>query len=260
MRGNELALDEGVVFTVQERTRVFERMLDAAKADARVIAGAVVGSLAAAEGDRWSDLDLTFAVTLENEVIDVLDGLAEVLAVEFGAVRLFDLPFDGVVYRVLLLRGALQVDLSVAPAVKFGARGPQFRLLFGDGTEQKFARVPVPSPGYAVHHAVRARFCIERGRLWQAEFWVSEVRDLALGMACARLGLVGAYGRGFDQLPAEVLAQAGEALVPSLDKVSLSHALAGAIALLVSEAAQVAPLDRVLEERLRLLTCSWATK
>jgi hypothetical protein len=76
--------------------------------------------------------NLTFAVTLENEVIDVLDGLAEVLAVEFGAVRLFDLPFDGVVYRVLLLRGALQVDLSVAPAVKFGARGPQFRLVFGD--------------------------------------------------------------------------------------------------------------------------------
>jgi hypothetical protein len=251
--------DTEEVFTVEERTRAFERVLNAAKADPRVTAGAVVGSLAAGSGDRWSDLDLTFAVASENDVMVVLDALAAILTVEFGAVQLFDLPYDRVIYRVLLLRGALQVDISVAPAVKFGARGPHFRLLFGEGTEQEFAKVPVPSAGYAVHHAVRARICIERQRFWQAEFWVSELRDLALSMACARLGLVGAYGRGFDQLPANVLAQAEQGLVRSLDEVSLTQALAGAIALLVSETAQVTPLGEALEERLRLLTRSWTT-
>jgi len=253
-----MAIDESKVFTVQDRTRAFERMLELAKSDARVIAGAEVGSLAVGEGDQWSDLDLTFAVALENQVIDVLDGFTEALAQEFGAVRLFDLPWGGVVYRVLLLGGALQVDLSVAPPMKFGARGPQFRLLFGDKTEQAFASVPVPSPGYAIHHALRARFCIERGRLWQAEFWLSETRDLALNMACARLGLVGAYGRGFDQLPLEVLAQAEGGLVRSLDAASLLEALDGVIALLISETAHVAAFDLVLKERLLLLTRPWS--
>ena len=93
---------------------------------ARVTAGAIVGSLATNEGDRWSDLDLTFAVTSEGEVTSVLDGLAEALAAEFDAVHLFDLPSDGVIYRVLLLRGCIQLDLSAAPQEEFGAGGPMF--------------------------------------------------------------------------------------------------------------------------------------
>jgi hypothetical protein len=43
--------------------------------------------------------------------------------------------------------------------------------------------------GYAVHHLVRARFCIERERLWQAQYWLSGARDLMLSRACLRLGL-----------------------------------------------------------------------
>lgn len=30
--------------------------------------------------------------------------------------------------------------------------------------------------GCAVHHASRARFCIERGWYWQAEYWISAIR------------------------------------------------------------------------------------
>ena len=47
-----------------------------------------------------------------------------------------------------------------------------------------------------MHHAVRARFCIERGRWWQAEYWISGVRDQALALACHRRGLAVAHGRG----------------------------------------------------------------
>ncbi len=52
-----------------------------------------------------------------------------------------------------------------------------------------------------MHHAVRARYAIERGRLWQAEYWTSAVRDHALMLACKRLGLEAGLGRGFDALP-----------------------------------------------------------
>jgi len=45
------------VFTVPERDRVRDHVLRLAGSDSRVVAGAVVGSLAHGEGDRWSDLD-----------------------------------------------------------------------------------------------------------------------------------------------------------------------------------------------------------
>jgi hypothetical protein len=66
-----MAIDERNVFTVQARTRVFERALELAKSDARVIAGAEGGLRAVGEGDQGSDFDLTFAVALENQVIVV---------------------------------------------------------------------------------------------------------------------------------------------------------------------------------------------
>jgi hypothetical protein len=50
------------VFSIDDRERVSDRVLELAASDERVIAGAVVGSLADDDGDRWSDLDLTFAV------------------------------------------------------------------------------------------------------------------------------------------------------------------------------------------------------
>ncbi len=34
-----------------------------------------------------------------------------------------------------------------------------------------------------VHHAVRARICIERGRYWQAEYWISDALLTALRAA-----------------------------------------------------------------------------
>ena len=52
---------------------------------------------------------------------------------------------------------------------------------------------PAPSSahifGLGIHHAVRSHFCIERGRLWQAEYWISSTRDQGMTLACHRLGL-----------------------------------------------------------------------
>jgi predicted nucleotidyltransferase len=71
------------VFTVEERNRISDRILEIAKSEERVVAAAVVGSLATDEGDRWSDLDLTFGITPENQTLDVLDRLTTPLVREF---------------------------------------------------------------------------------------------------------------------------------------------------------------------------------
>jgi hypothetical protein len=223
------------------------------------VAGAVVGSLAHSEGDRWSDLDLTFAVEDSNPVREVLENWTRSLVDEFDAVQLFDLPSGASIYRVFLLPGCLQFDLSFTPASQFGADGPHFRSLFGTAVEKPHTQPPAAAQlfGYAVHHALRARFCIERGRYWQAEYWISGVRDYALSLACRRRGLSAWHARGFDDLPVEVHAALRDALVKSLDRDELLRALRIAIATLLSEAEEVREFAEKVEPQLRELTLAW---
>src|SRR6516225_1564873 len=244
-----------MMFSVEDRNRVRDHVLDRAKTDARVVAGAVVGSLATSEGDRWSDLDLTFGVADGAALPEVLDDFTVDLGREFNATHLFDLSSGAAIYRVFLLPGCLQLDLSFAPASQWGALGPEFRLLFGQAAQVAQGQPPVARQllGYAVHHALRARFCIERGRYWQAEYWISGVRDYALSLACRRRGLPAYYGRGFDDLPAGVAEAFRTSLVCSLDPHELNRALESAIAGLLQETDQVEALAAKVESQLREL-------
>jgi hypothetical protein len=223
------------------------------------VAGAVVGSLALSEGDRWSDLDLTFAVADDASVDEVLEDWSRSFTAEFEAAHLFDLSAGPSIYRVFLLPGCLQFDLSFTPASKFGATGPKFKLLFGNSVEKPFPKTQSAEElfGYAVHHALRARFCIERGRYWQAEYWISGVRDYALGLACRRLGLPTANGRGFDDLPVEVHAVFSRTLVTALERDELLRALGAVIEGLLSERHEVETLAAKVEPQLRELTLAW---
>jgi hypothetical protein len=215
----------------------------------------VVGSLALSVGDRWSDLDLTFSVADEFSIFDVLEDWTRAIVEEFDATHLFDLPSGASIYRVFLLPSCLQFDLSFTPASKFGASGPKFKLLFGSSVER-----PYPQPlsgreffGYAVHHALRARFCIERGWLWQAEYWISSARDYALSLACLRRGLSASHGRGFDDLPAEVREIFAGTLVATLERGELFRSLGRVIEGLFGEADEVRDLAAKVEPQLREL-------
>src|SRR5262249_9081107 len=150
----------------------------------------------------------------------------------------FDLPSGPSIYRVFLIPDCLQFDLSFTPASKFGATGPKFKLIFGTSVQKPYN--PQLSAhelfGYSVHHALRARFCIERGRTWQAEYWISSLRDYALNLACLRRGLPANNGRGFDDLPADVRSIFMGTLVTSLERDELLRALTGAIEGLLHEA------------------------
>ena len=247
------------MFTVEERNRIRDRVLALASADPRVVAGAVVGSLALSAGDRWSDLDLTFAVSDTVAVADVLNDWTRTVGDEFGAVHLFDLASGASLYRVFLLPGCLQFDLSFTPASAFGATSPKFRLLFGEAVAKPHLAPPAARElfGYAVHHALRARFCIERGRVWQAEYWISGARDATLDLACLRHNLPARNGRGYDDLPAAICDAFQAALVHSLARDDLLRALAAVIETLLREAAEMPELTETattLAPQLRALS------
>jgi hypothetical protein len=243
------------VFSVEQRESVRKRLLELAQTDDRIVAGAEIGSLAGGGGDRWSDLDLTFGVAAGVEVDDVLGDWTAAVLSEFDAAHLFDLPFQTSIYRVFLLPGNLQVDLSFTPARDFGALGPKFTLLFGDAVERAAPAQPSARQlfGLGAHHAVRARICIERGRLWQAEYWISALRDEALTLATRRHGLETSYGRGFDQLSKDTLTPASVALVRSIERAELLRALRAAVELLLREAEEVPEQAARLQAQLREL-------
>ncbi len=252
-------MNNSALFSVAYRNRVHDGVLELAGSDKRVVAGAVVGSLARGEGDRWSDLDLTFGVADEHSIAEVLHDWTHRLVNEFQAVKLFDLPSGPSIYRVFLLPGCLQFDLSFTPASQFGATGPDFRLIFGSAVDRAHVQAPAADElfGYAVHHLLRARFCIERGRYWHAEYWISAARDYGLSLACRRLGLPAPFGRGFDDLPSAVTDSFKGGLIGSLEPRELLRALCHVIQGLLKESDEVRSLAAQVEPQLLALMSDW---
>jgi hypothetical protein len=246
--------DRAVVFTVEQRDALRDRMLALAEQDRRVVAGAVVGSLAVGDGDRFSDLDLTFAIADDVPVTAVLEDWTRTLSDELAAVQLTDLERGPTIYRVFLLPDALQFDLSLTPAAHFAAAGPRFRLLFGQTAEGEAQQTPKPPGagdlfGWGVIYGVHARACIARGRVWQAEHYIGAVRDRALSLACLRRGLPAVQARGYDDLPADILARLAGTHLGSLEPERLGSALSAALRALLHEgkAANVASVDAVAQ-------------
>jgi hypothetical protein len=250
------------VFTVEQRDALRERMLRLGEQEDRVVAGAVVGSLAVDAGDRYSDVDLTFAVADQVAIAEVLDDWTRTLVAELAAVTLVDLERGPTTYRVFLLPDALQLDLSMTPAAEFRPAGPGFHLVYGEtasgeseaaGGSLFIATAAVAEDifGWGVIYALHARACIQRGRVWQAEHYVGAVRDHALALACLREGVIAVQARGYDDLSAGTLAGFAGAHVGALEPDALRAALAASVNALVQEGeAARLPNAEVVTERL----------
>lgn len=240
------------MFTLAQRDALRECVLQLAEEDERVVAGAVVGSLALGGGDRFSDLDLTFGIADEVPVADVLNDWTRTLIAELDAVHLADPERGPTIYHVFVLPDALQFDLSMTPAAQFRAAGPRFRRLFGETAPVERLPGPpgagviaIPTPavaddlfGWGVIYALHARACIERGRVWQAERYVGAVRDYALSLACLQQGLTAVQARGYDELSAETLAQFDDTHVAAVEPGALRAALAASVRALVRQGAE----------------------
>ena len=254
------------MFSVEQRDALRERVLRLGKEDERVVAGAVVGSLAVDAGDRFSDVDLTFGIADHVQVADVLDDWTRLLIEELDAVPLVDLRRARTTYRVFLLRDTLQLDLSMTPASQFRPAGPRFRLVFGETASDDAEAPPPPvvgdlfisTPavagdifGWGVIYALHSRACIERGRGWQAEHYVGAVRDHALALACLREGVTAVQARGYDDLSPETLARSEAAHIGSLEPAALRAALAAVVVALTREGAEARlPHAQAVAERL----------
>jgi len=244
------------MFTAEYRDHARNRVLEMARADPRITAGAFTGSMALGPGDAWSDIDIAFGVAEGIPLATLLHDWTQTIDREFSVLAHFDLPAGSTIYRVFLLAGGLELDMAVSPASEFGARGPNFRSLFGIAHQVESPSQPdaVYLIGLAWHHVLHSRSCIERKKPWQAEYWISGIRDHVLALACLRLGENAVYGRGIDCLPAAVTDPLTDALVRSLDDMELRRALAAATTCLIRELEE---WDRTLCARLKPVLQEW---
>jgi hypothetical protein len=225
------------VFTPDDRIALRDTLIDAARRDARISGVALTGSAAVGAEDRWSDIDLAFAVAPTADRGALIREWTERMYDAHDAVHHTDMSAGGALFRVFLLRSTLQVDLAFWPASEFGAIAPTFRLVSGTARERPTA--PGPSVesliGMAWLYALHARSSIARDKVWQAEYMISGVRDHVLALACVRHGVPAVQGRGMDQLPPEVSAPMADALVRSLDDGELRRAFRASCSLLLAE-------------------------
>ena len=225
------------MFTSDQRDAVRTRLLELAEQDPRITGAAVTGSAADGREDRWSDVDLFFGVADHLALDAVVADWSAYLYGELGALHHFELTVPGAVYRAFLLPSCLEVDLGFTPAGRFGPVGPHFRAVFGEAAQPPPATPPDPGHriGLAWHHVLHARSCIERHQPWQAEYWISGIRDQALALACLRFGKPTDYAKGADALPPAVTGGLEDALVRSLAPEELRRALRVAATRLIPE-------------------------
>jgi hypothetical protein len=225
------------MFTAADRDQLRARLLDRARTDGCIAGAAITGSASHDAADRWSDIDLFFGVAAGNSIEGVLGDWSAFMYQELGALHHFDLRSGPAIYRAFLLPACLEVDLAFTPAAEFGPLGPHFRTVFGAAIERPYVARPDRDHiiGLAWHHVLHARIALERRQLWQAEYWISGIRDHALALACLRFGQPAVYAKGVDGLPAAVTTPFEGALVRALTPTELRRALEVAATLLLGE-------------------------
>jgi len=238
------------MYTPDERTALRDALIDAARRDARITGVALTGSASIDAEDRWSDIDIAFGVAASADRGALIREWTERMYREHDAVHHMDMMAGGALFRVFLRRDTLQVDIAFWPETEFGAIAPTFRLV--SGTARERPRPPAaPSSesliGMAWLYALHARSSIARGKVWQAEYMISGVRDHVLALACVRHGVPAVQGRGMDLLPSSVSAPIADAIVRSLDGAELRRAFTTACELVLVE---IAAVDAELARRL----------
>jgi hypothetical protein len=234
-----------MVAVVGRREDLRAAMIERAQADRRITGAAITGSAASGRQDGWSDIDLFFGVAAGVALEAVLADWSDFVYRDLGGLHHFDLhAADSTIYRAFVLADLLEIDLAFAPAPHFGPRGTGvFNVVFGDAVERR------PSPsldiahliGLSWHHVLHARNAIERGAVWEAEYWVSALRGQTIALACHRLGLPTHYAKGADELPVTLRSQLEATLVCRLDSGELRRAHQAATRAFLTELRQTDP-------------------
>jgi len=245
------------IFTPDERERLRDELVSAAQQDANLCGAAHTGSAALSLLDRWSDIDLALCLKATASSAALPTALYDQVIAEWttrlyqrhDAVAHVDVMRGATLFRVFLLRNTLQVDVAFWRAEDFGATGSNFRLIFGQAKAPRPEAQSNPQAliGMAWLYALHVRSSLARGRVLQAEYMLSGMRNHVFELACLRCGVIAKQGRGLDDLPAVERDAAARCIPRSLDPDELKRSFQKTMELLVRE---IRPVDAELENKL----------
>jgi nucleotidyltransferase-like protein len=243
-------------FTTTERDTVLERALELFEEDTRIEAAVLTGSLGRGAGDRWSDIDLLGVLASGVDVATVAAEWDGLVYHEWPVAHHYTTEFGTTMVRGYLLRNALLLDLAFEPVDDFSAWAP-VRVLF-DRTGRVTAAAASPQPwsptpdargeaGFAEHDVLHACVAANRGRPWQALYFLQRIRNRTLALASERHGLDSDDFAHVDDLPTDETRPMESALVGSLEEGVLIEAIERAMRAFLDELGRH---DRELASRL----------
>jgi len=237
------------IFTPDQRERLRAELVSAARQDVNLCAAAHTGSAASSRLDRWSDIDLALRLKPTASPAQVVKEWTARFYQRHQAVAHVDVMRGATLFRVFLLKNTLQVDIAFWSDAEFAAIGPNFKLIFGEANPPQASPPPNPEAliGMAWLYALHVRSSLARGRILQAEFMLSGMRNHVLELACLRCGTIAHQGRGLDDLPQSERESAAARFPKSLEPAELQRAFQTEIQALLNE---VRHIDRGLERRL----------
>ena len=222
------------IFTASDRDATLARVLELLEADPRIEAAVITGSLGRDQADRWSDFDLDAVVADGAECEEVAAEWVEWLYRELPVAHHYETAFGTSLVRGFLLSNGLLADLGFTPSADFSVWAP-VRVAFdrtGKATAAAAAMEPwSPTPdwrgeaGFAFHDVLHACTAANRGRPWQALYYLQRVRTRTLALASERHGFESDEFRHVDDLPPSERDPLLATLVTELDRASLLRAI-----------------------------------
>ena len=237
------------IFTPDQRELLRSELVSIAQNDPHLSGAAHTGSAASSRLDRWSDIDLALCLKSGVSQERVVAEWTDHLYLRHSAVAHVDVMRGPTLFRVFLLQNTLQVDVAFWRAEDFAPIGAQFQLIFGQAQPPR--DVPRGNPesliGMAWLYALHVRSSLARGRILQAEYMLSGMRNHLGELVCLRCGVASLQGRGLDDLPPAERKTAGRWMPRSLRDAELKRAFVATMQALLEEVRHV---DIEVEEKL----------
>jgi hypothetical protein len=212
------------VFTPEEREAAAEGLVARLPEVHGVESVVSLGSIADGTSDRHSDVDLAVVVASDAEASAVAQECTRVVLATLPVFHHFSQSLGGMEFRGFLLESFLEIDLG-----------------FAQGHELVEGATAVPEFDAAAkldfiwHDVIHAAVALDRGRPWRALWYVDRLRNGALELAGARLGLDLRHFKTVDELAPETLAAAEAAVAAGPTEAQIWPALRAATSALFAE-------------------------
>lgn len=242
----------------EQRQECLDRLLEALGKDERISGVAIVGSGAEGFDDRYSDIDLSVVVEMEEETPRVFQDWKQWVERLFNVIWYAEAVYGpSNLLHIFLLDGFLELDMGILSFSNLAARRARWRVAFDrSGTIDQIMREswdqrrkPHVRTTYQRrldsiwHFIIRAAVAVKRDQPWAALHELEQIRNRAVELAELHTGLENKHFREMHRMPQAFLAELEQTLLSTTDPRAIMEALKAATRCFFSQARR---LDQAL--------------